>query len=107
MRGKKGPVDFRGKFVGVRGKKVPAGIALHRDWMAAGRHGGEYTMPELQSGTHLMAAAAGGGADGESSKRAPSGFHGMRGKKSSSTNQMNGEWVSLDCCACGANNNRK
>lgn len=68
-RGKKGPFEFRGKFVGVRGKKIPGStlrnLALNL---------GEIPMPELQS-AHLV------GSEFESNKRAPSGFHGMRGKK--------------------------
>lgn len=73
MRGKKIPVNFRGKFVGVRGKKVPGGVALR------GFHAGELAMPELQS-AHLVDASAAAASE-FSNKRAPSGFHGMRGKK--------------------------
>ncbi|KAJ6629957.1 Tachykinin, partial [Pseudolycoriella hygida] len=65
-RGKKGPFEFRGKFVGVRGKKIPNG-SLRRLAMELGE-----VQPELQS-----AALIGP----ESNKRAPSGFQGLRGKK--------------------------
>lgn len=67
-RGKKGPFEFRGKFVGVRGKKIPDG-SLRR--LAMELNG---LQPELQSAA-LM------GPDMESNKRAPSGFQGVRGKK--------------------------
>lgn len=69
MRGKKGPFEFRGKFVGVRGKKIPAG-SLRNLAMSLG----EYQLPEMQS-AHLIDNELG------SNKRAPSGFQGMRGKK--------------------------
>lgn len=65
-RGKKGPFEFRGKFVGVRGKKIPDG-SLRRLAMELGE-----LQPEMQSSV-LMGA--------ESNKRAPSGFQGVRGKK--------------------------
>lgn len=78
------PIDFRGKFVGVRGKKVPGGVAM-RDFVQG--RGGEFAMPEMQSG-HVMRSSA-QASEAESSKRAPSGFHGMRGKKWS----MGGKWV--------------
>lgn len=69
-RGKKGPFEFRGKFVGVRGKKVPGGAIRN----LAMNLGGEYMMPEMQSGRLIPN-------EFESNKRVPSGFQGMRGKK--------------------------
>lgn len=66
-RGKKGPFEFRGKFVGVRGKKIPVGSPIRRLTME---------LNELQPG--LESAALVGP---ESNKRAPSGFQGLRGKK--------------------------
>ncbi|XP_037039736.1 tachykinins isoform X2 [Bradysia coprophila] len=66
-RGKKGPFEFRGKFVGVRGKKIPDGSPLRRLAMELSE-----LHPELESAA-LMGS--------ESNKRAPSGFQGLRGKK--------------------------
>lgn len=68
-RGKKGPFEFRGKFVGVRGKKVSAGSLRNFAMNMA-----DLQLPELQS-AHLVNSEL------DANKRAPSGFQGMRGKK--------------------------
>lgn len=67
-RGKKYPFEFRGKFVGVRGKKIPDG-SLRRLAME---------LSELQPESRSSALM---GSEMESNKRAPSGFQGVRGKK--------------------------
>lgn len=67
MRGKKGPFEFRGKFVGVRGKKIPKGSLSHYSSDLS-------DLTELASDTIMDS-------DMSSNKRGPSGFVGMRGKK--------------------------
>lgn len=62
MKSKKGSSDFRNKFVGVRGKKAPDGPLMK-------------FASELDDMDQLLP-------DVSSIKRAPSGFLGMRGKKS-------------------------
>uniref|UniRef100_A0A6B2E8Z0 Putative conserved secreted protein n=1 Tax=Phlebotomus kandelakii TaxID=1109342 RepID=A0A6B2E8Z0_9DIPT len=71
MKSKKGPYEFRGKFVGVRGKKIPAGSALNKLITE---------LDELQADGALQPAQLMESEDAPI-KRVPSGFMGMRGKK--------------------------
>lgn len=69
MRGKKQPMEFRGKFVGVRGKKNNSSSLQQLEEQLGNMDNNEF-------------ADSRGSADEDSkAKRAPSGFVGMRGKK--------------------------
>ncbi|GAB0099221.1 hypothetical protein DMENIID0001_150690 [Sergentomyia squamirostris] len=72
MKSKKGPYEFRGKFVGVRGKKIPAGNELNELLME---------LDENQADGWLETPQLIQVADEAPMKRVPSGFMGMRGKK--------------------------
>uniref|UniRef100_A0A7G3B2G8 Putative tachykinin n=1 Tax=Lutzomyia longipalpis TaxID=7200 RepID=A0A7G3B2G8_LUTLO len=72
MKTKKGPYEFRGKFVGVRGKKIPTGSALNKLITE---------LDELEGDGGYLQTAQLMQAEETPIKRVPSGFMGMRGKK--------------------------